>query len=237
MTGLDPIIASGIVAVVSGLLSGLMVGIFMFWLEERRELRDRRREDYRIATNWDIEGKKPSLRNFDLTGANLSGHKLTGADLEGSNLEYSEMWATDFTGANLRRAKFRKAKLVGVQFTNAVALLADFSMATISRRIYAEMSYIPNFSWATMSRANFRYARVDGAIFEGANLTSADFTGAKIRNTDFSGADLSQSNWRKVKEVSNCTWKSVKISHPADFPEWLQKEIQHQNVSQGTVTA
>lgn len=118
-----------------GLLSSLGLGLFMFWLEGKRELRTMRREqsreDIRTARNWAANGKKESMRGFDLAGANLSGKDLAGADLEEANFEGAQMWGTNLSGANLIRARFHNAKLIGVNLHQADLRLAEFTGAIL----------------------------------------------------------------------------------------------------------
>ena len=125
-----------------GLVSSLVASLVMFWLEGRRTIRleavKQRQEDIRIARNWTSEGKKVSLRGFDLARANLSGKDLAGADLEDANFEGAQMWGTNLSGANLRRANFHRAKLVGVNLEGANLLLADFTGAMIGESNFAE---------------------------------------------------------------------------------------------------
>jgi hypothetical protein len=228
MTMGSEIVVNGMVAVVSSLLSSLMVGLFMFWLEERRELRDRRREDYREAINWDHSDDKYSLRNYDLTKANLSGHKFVEADLESALLARSKIWGGDFSNANLRLVSFRKAELVGTKFIKAIMIRAEFGNATIRRREDPDFTYVPDFSEACLRRAIFRKAHLEGVVFRNANLTSGDFTNARIIDCDFTGADLTDSSWQRVREASGCIWKEVKVGSALDFPEGIWQEIQEQ---------
>lgn len=120
-----------------GVFSSLIVGLFMFWLEGKRAHQlmrlEQRRDDIRVARNWATNGKKESLRGFDLSAANLSGKDLSGADLEEANFEGASMWGTNFQRANLRLAKFRKAKLVGVKMNQANLQLADFNRAILKK--------------------------------------------------------------------------------------------------------
>lgn len=122
-----------IVGFIFGLLSSLASGVFLFWLQGRRDIQNevlrQRREDIRVARNWAEEGKKVSLRGFDLARANLSGKDLSGADLEDANLEGAQMWQTNLNGANLIRARFNNAKLIGVKLNGAKLLLSDFTGA------------------------------------------------------------------------------------------------------------
>jgi uncharacterized protein YjbI with pentapeptide repeats len=118
-----------------GVVSSFGLGLFLFWLEGKRELRtmrrEQRREDIRATRNWAANGKKESLRGFDLSGANLSGKDLAGADLEDANFEGAQMWGTDLRKANLVRAKFHNAKLIGVNLHQANLHLAEFTGATL----------------------------------------------------------------------------------------------------------
>jgi len=120
---------------VLGLLSSLLTSLVMFWIEglreKRKETQRRRLEDSRIAINYGVDGKKPSLRGFDLSGAKLSGKDLSEADLEDSNLEGAGLWGTNLSRANLRHANFRNARLKGVKFMNAVLRSADFTGAEL----------------------------------------------------------------------------------------------------------
>ena len=127
---------------VLGLVSSLLTSFFLFWLEGKRELRntsrEQRKEDIRIARNWASDGKKVSLRGFDLQGANLSGKDLSGADLEDANFAGAQMWETDLSRANLIRANFHKTKIVKVSFRNAKLYLTDFSQANIREADFSE---------------------------------------------------------------------------------------------------
>ncbi|MCL4270610.1 MAG: pentapeptide repeat-containing protein [Anaerolineales bacterium] len=60
-------------------------------------------------------------------------------------------------------------------------------------------------------------------------LGGADFTGAVVKKCDFAGADLTNSKWKRVKQVEGYIWKDVKGGNPDNFPPELWKEIQNQN--------
>ena len=120
-----------------GLVSSLVTGFIMFWLEGKRENRKLRLqqkiEDIRTASSWAIEGKKASLRGFDLSGANLSGKDLSGADLEDANLEDARLWATNLSVANLKKVNFRQAIMKRPNFENANLRRVDFTGAIVIR--------------------------------------------------------------------------------------------------------
>ena len=137
-----------------GVASSIVSGVVLYWLQTRRDIHNerlrQRREDIRVARNWEEEGKKGSLRGFDLAGANLSGKDLARADLEDANFQGAKMWGTRLHKANLRRASFRKARIAGVSFSEADMHSADFTGATITEA---------DFSGAVLCRAKLRHAK------------------------------------------------------------------------------
>jgi len=215
--------------VLQAIISGVFVGLVIFWLDERRALRERRLSDFRIASNWSNTEPKVSLRNFDLTQSNLSGNKFIKANLEGAVIADSGLWATNFSEANLIHVDFRKSRLVGVKLTKAKANGADFGKATITKRSDPDYQYLPDFTGASLKGAKLVGTQLNGVLMIQANLKGADFSKATILECDFTGADLTDSNWKKVKRVENCIWKDVKFAKPENFPPYLWKEIQRQN--------
>lgn len=149
-----------------GLVFGLLIDMFKFWLEGKREvkrfIREQRKEDVRTARNWAANGKKESLRGFDLRAANLSGKDLVKADLEESDFGNARMWGTNLSGANLIRAKFQQAKLVGVNLSGADLRLAEFSNAELHE---------VDFSGAKLRRARLSGAKyITGCIWDSAQI-------------------------------------------------------------------
>jgi len=214
------------------IISGVFIGLVIYWLDERRAKRARRLSDYRIASNWNTTESNVSLRYFDLTKANLSGHKFIKANMEGVILFNAVLWATNFSEANLRRADFRKAMLVGVRFKKATVYDADFSWATITKTGDSDQKDLLDFSDAIFKGAKFIGTELSGIAMVEANLRNADFSKAIVRDCDFTGADLTGSNWRKAKRVENCVWKSVKIDSAENFLPYVWEEIQSQNASE-----
>ncbi len=212
------------------IISGIFVGLMIYWLDERRAKRERRLSDFRIASNWEVTEPKPSLRNFDLTGSNLSGYDLSNANLESAILQKTALWGTNLNGANLRTVNFRNAKLVGVNFTNVIAFYSNFSNALIRQRSESGKIWIPNFTNTNFRGTVFRKTTIKNALFHNVNFIVADFTDAVIEDCDFTDSDLTDSKWLKVRKVENCIWKNVKVSDPKNFPKWLWEEIQNQNI-------
>ena len=218
-----------IIDTAQAIISGVFVGLVVFWLDERRAKRERRLSDFRIASSWFETEPKVSLRNFDLTKTNLSGCKFMRANLDDSLIVDSGLWATNFSEANLRDADFQRSKLVGTKLIGATAFRANFSKAVIRKVIYPNVKYQPDFSNAKLASAKFIGTRLEGVTMTEANLRNTDFSRAIVISCDFTGADLTSSNWKKVKQVENCIWKNVIVDDSEDFPDHLWKEIQSQN--------
>lgn len=211
------------------IISGIFVGVVIYWLDERRAKRERRLSDFRVAVGWSDRKQKESLRGFDLSHVNLSGHNFAEADLEDARFDETGLWGTKFTKANLRLACFRKANMLGTEFQDVIAYRADFSQSKILKRIYPDKKVFVDFTGASLQEAIFREASITGAAFVNARLNQSNFNKAVISECDFTGSDLAKSNWRKVKRVENCIWKNVRSIEPDNFPPELWKEIQRQN--------
>ncbi len=180
------------VDIIQAVISGIFVGLVIYWLDERRAKRDRRLSDFRIAANWFQSEPKVSLRNFDLSKKNLAGYNFTKANLEDAILIDADLWATILNGANLRRADFRKASLTGTKLVKAIARGANFSGAKIYKKSYPDFVHLPDFSKAELQRCKFVGAHIDGALMANVNLSRSDFSKATIINCDFSGSDFNR---------------------------------------------
>jgi uncharacterized protein YjbI with pentapeptide repeats len=203
--------------ILQAVISGVFVGLVIYWLDERRAKRERRLSDYRIASNWSTIRPKVSLRNFDLTKANLSRCEFLGANLERAILRGGSMYKTNFNGANLREADFRKSVVVGASFRDVIAYSANFSWAIIKR--HPDHEYVSGFTKAILKDAKFIGTQLTMISMVAANLHNADFTKAIVENCDFSNSDLTGSKWLKVRKVENCAWKNVKVGDAKNLPK------------------
>ncbi len=218
-----------VVDAIPSILSGLVIALIVYVLDERRAKRDRRLSDFRIASNWEVSKPKPSMRNFHLSGENLSGYDLSNANLESADLSKAGLWATNLSRANLRGTNFYGAEFVGTIMKDAVAIHANFSKVVIRRHNHPDLDQKPDFSNTIFIACDFRRARLEEAIFLGAKFRRADFSGATLVKCDFTGADLSDSKWKNVRRVENCVWKKVKGASVDNVPPELLKEIEKQN--------
>ena len=137
----------------------------------RQGLRD---EQYQIALHWDGETR---MREFDLSGRNLSRMNLAGADLAGAKLR----------GADLNESDLSKADLSGADLHRANLWNANLSEARLLDR--------PNLFHADLNEANLRRVKMFAANLHGAHLRHADLSEAELP-VDLSRADLSAANLR-----------------------------------------
>ncbi|MBI5294903.1 MAG: pentapeptide repeat-containing protein [Chloroflexi bacterium] len=219
-----------IIDLLQAIISGIFVGVVIYWLDERRALRDRRLSDFRLASNWFRSESKISLRNFDLTGTNLAGHKFIKANLEDALFVNADVWETDFSEANLRGANFTNAQLIGTKLIRATVRGAKFSKAKILKKESLDNEHLPDFTGADFQRCTFIGAQLGNALMMDSILIDTDFSNAIVMNCDFTNANLTGSKWKKARRVENCIWKGVKFDNQENFPEHLWKEIKEQNI-------
>jgi len=132
-------------------------------------------EQYQIALHWD---GKTRMREFDLSGRNLSKLSLSGADLAGARLRGTDLFESDLSGADLSGADLHRANL----------WQANLSKARLLDR--------PILFHADLNGANLRRAKMFAAILHGAQMKGADLQRAELIAVDLSRADLSHADLR-----------------------------------------
>lgn len=218
-----------VIGILQSVLSGIFVGLVIYWLDERRAKRERNLSDFRIASNWEASQPKVSMRNFQLADTNLAGCDFSAANLENANFRRAWLHGTNFSKANLRRANFQATSLLGTKVNDVIAYHVNFSGARIGREKDVKEELPVDFSGSNLFEGSFRKAKINQTLFAKTKLVGADFTGAVVKKCDFAGADLTNSKWKRVKQVKGCIWKDVKGANPDNFPPELWKEIQNQN--------
>ncbi|MDP1624274.1 MAG: pentapeptide repeat-containing protein [bacterium] len=218
-----------IIDLLQAIIGGIAVALVIYWLDERRAERDRKLSDFRIASNWEVSSPKVSMRNFQLSDTNLSGCDLSTANLENANFRKAGLHGIKFSKANLRRTNFQATSLRGTKVNDVIAYHINFSDAQIGRETDIQEKLPVDFSGSNLFEGSFRKAKIHQALFIKTNLVGTDFTSAIVKKCDFTDADLTDSKWRRVKQVENCIWKDVKGVAEDNFPPELWKEIQRQN--------
>ncbi len=149
--------------------------------------RDRKGEviDFLSNLGWinSSNDKEPllSLRESNLSQADLRGANLWGANLRGANLLVANLG-----GANLRGANLGEANLWGANLGGA------------------------NLGEAKLGGANLGEAKLEGANLEGANLGGAKLERANLGGANLWGANLMQARNLTPKQIkSTCFWESA----------------------------
>ncbi|MGL6344780.1 MAG: pentapeptide repeat-containing protein, partial [Waterburya sp.] len=118
--------------------------------------------------------EKKSLRDTELTRANLSGADLSGADLSNSNLFHANL-----TKANLTRTNLSNANLSGVNLSEAILFDATLYEANFKDA---------NLGYADLTHADMRGANLNQANFEYAILKYCFVYGISDWNTNLNGS-------------------------------------------------
>lgn len=133
-----------------------------------------------------VEFEGALLEDVVLAGALLASATLVGADLREVDLSQAIAPDADFTGAHFQGVSFTNAVLTRVVLVGADLGGVDFSHAFL-RHAKLTGSFLAN---AVLSHASLERADLSGADLEGADLTHADLTGAKLWKANLTGADL-----------------------------------------------
>jgi hypothetical protein len=105
-----------------------------------------------------------SLKDLNLSSANLEGANLSQADLERTNLQ-----GANLKGTNLQGADLGKTLLAGADLSKANLLGADLEKANLQGA---------NLTNANLQKADLEKANLTNARLDGANLQDADGEGA-----------------------------------------------------------
>jgi hypothetical protein len=124
-------------------------------------------------------GVRPTLQNFNLSGANLAGVLLPAAQLYNCDLSDAHMPGVCLNQATISDCKFLRANLRGAEFRDARLPGNDLTDVDLSG--------------ADLQRANLHKVRLDGAKLIGASLVGAtvvrtSFKRAELRDTIIFGA-------------------------------------------------
>jgi hypothetical protein len=105
-----------------------------------------------------------SLKDLNLSSANLEGANLSQADLERTNLQ-----GANLKGTNLQGADLGKTLLAGADLSKANLLGADLEKANLQGA---------NLTNANLQKADLEKVNLTNARLDGANLQDADGEGA-----------------------------------------------------------
>lgn len=178
----DPSFVDGIRVESHGMLLDIaVIGIFILWLNLRRQEAERLRrfdeeiDDFREwkseEASYRIAGRVRKLNAAGRNYAVLSRCHLRRANLPRIQLSDAPMHQVDLGEANLKGAK-----LSNVDLDTAFLGYSDLRGASITG--------------SNLTRARLVYCKADGANFQKSVFRKAVFNGARLRGADFRGCDL-----------------------------------------------
>jgi uncharacterized protein YjbI with pentapeptide repeats len=191
-----------------GLISSLLTGLVLFWLEgvriKRNKLIQERTDNVRSAINWSLSDKKVSFRGMDFVGQNLSGVDLSEADFTDANFSRALLSGTIFKGAKLNRTNFHMANLNEADFRFANLEEARFSKAQI---------YNVNFDCAVLKKTSFHKVKdVD---------KNYSFLLSKFDETTKLPPKMLKELFREIASIENSSHEELIALH-----EKLQNEVE-----------
>ncbi|MEO0800730.1 MAG: pentapeptide repeat-containing protein [Cyanobacteria bacterium J06642_2] len=175
-----------------------------------------------IAVGIDLENvslRESDLSFADLTQATLRNSNLTSAILRGATVVETDfreatLFSTDFREAVLRGAIFAASGLQGAILQATDLRGADFSDADLTDAILIEA----NLADANFSTATFERTQLDAAI-----LLRADFTGVSLATTDLTDADLRGANL-STANLSGAIFANTRYDTSTQFPSGFDPE-------------
>ncbi len=169
----------------------------------------------------------PSLREVDVSSADLTGINLSGVRLLGGC----------FMGANLTNADCRGAVLFGGYFGSAILRESCFMAADLRHSRFgvfsaglghcgpaADLSGA-DFSQARLFKADLSESIMDGTRFDGADLTRADLRYCNLTRADLADATL---DFAVLRHVSP---QSPLIPQRSHFGKWLKGQREAQGLT------
>jgi hypothetical protein len=163
-----------------------------------------RDEQYGIALNWD--GKTP-MREFDLSGRNLSDLNLRKADLSEASLAEADLDGIDLLDADLDEADLRGASLIRANLQEAGLGGADLTAADLSgANLATAYAGFVDLKGAKLRHANLQGTNLQESDLEGADLSFADLRGALLSGTNLKRANLRKANLNGACYDENTVW-------------------------------
>lgn len=203
-----------------------VIGILLYWLNERGEIRHRIRtyqdeiDDFRL---WDSKeaafrtvGNIKRLNRHQISQINLVNSSLPGTNLNYVNLMGSNMNSTNLSNASLIESNLENARLNQTNFENGN--LNQVNM----RGAYASGA---NFKDAFLIKAQLQSAFLIKANFNNAYLMEADLQDSYLMGADFENTSLYKADLRGTKGLTIDQLVKAKTLYLAKFDEELQCQL------------
>lgn len=158
-----------------------------------------------------------SLRDADLTGANLHRADLTGADLRYADLTDADLREADLSGADLREADLTDANLGRAVLTGAMLYKTTLAGAYLGRADLAGANLESadlrgaNLGRADLTEVILGRANLEKATLQGATLTDASLGRANVSNANFYMADLTETYFGRA-DMTRGTFENADLT-------------------------
>ena len=202
-----------------GVLSGVIITVFVIDVLNRRRDADRRQQDLidrllREARSPEAVIARHALHEIRdrgmLTGENclLRGKKLSHVQWENASLEFSDLCEASLGKANLKGATFLFALLNKVNFRWAKLQQADLTAAKVN---CADLAFA-NLEGANLSNVELVESLLMNSLFNDANLYSANLQGSSFALSRMERTNLSNANLSDTKLI-NTQLDNADLSH------------------------
>lgn len=209
------------------ILDILIIGVFILWLNKKREDRSINRklqeeiDDFRPwrseEASFRISGIIKRLNSNGISAINLRECFLKNAHLKGVNLKNASLWGADLGRANLNKAILINAKIKG-------AYLGDVQLKSSSLQgCYLKNSKFPR---AQLTGSNLSDADLSDVGFWGADLKGAIFKNADLANAQFHYANLRSANLLGAKNLTSDQLLQAASLHGSQIDEKIKEEIE-----------
>ncbi len=204
-----------------------VIGILLYWLNERGEIRQRIRmyqdeiDDYRL-----LESAEASFRTVGNI-KRLNRHQITQINLVNSvlpktNLNYVNLKGSNMNSANLSNSSFIESNLESARLNQANFENSNLNSANL-RGSYASGA---NFKDAFLIKAMFQNALLIKDNFNNAYLMEADLQGSYLMGADFENASLYKADLRGAKGLTAEQLMKAKTLYLAKLDNELQLQVQ-----------
>lgn len=185
----------------------LVVGVILYWFEQRRARRDQigRLEeelaDLRLYSAPDAPyrtlGTIRRLLALDNSKAlQISEMTLSHLELKDLNLSDCNMHATVFTDSRIRNVHFENCSLDAAIFAGAIMEHTQLTGSSLKRA---------KFQNAKLKGLNLTSCQIQNADFTSASLRSANFKGLDCKGVVFKNADLTSTNFIGARNLDPST--------------------------------
>lgn len=165
-------------------------------------------EKHRKWMNYEPDGVRASLYEYNLQGINLSGANLSYADLRGADLQEANLLGTNLCGADLSEVNLRGALLRRTDLRRANLRGADLYGADLREA---------DFQWADLSKADLRESNLSGSKLQGTNISDAYLGGSRFSEAkNFPFVPLVCPEKGEFVGFKKCNDYIIKLLIPAD---------------------